>query len=330
MKKIYLTCLNILAIFVMGHAQLVLTKAANEPVSGDSWTRKEYDSTSAVPKSTGAGQTWNFTSLTANTQTHNVTYTTAAGTAGYSLFPGTTLAELKEGTEIGYYKSSGSNWEFQGFYDNVGPTTLFLSNSAVMASWPISFGSSSSDALSGTMSSGSFSENWSGTITTTANGSGTVIFPNGNSLTNCLLVFSDIAITQGTSGSFKEKIYSFYHGSYKFPVVEIVYETSITGTVVSNNFSFEATVSPLITSESDLNEPVSDISIYPNPAGDQLNIFSGSEKVIGIQICDFTGKILIKTNEANCVNVSELSTGLYILTVETSAGKTTKRLAVQH
>jgi len=54
MKKIYLASLAI-GVFSYAHAQLSLTKAFNEPIIGNTYNKKGFDSTGIVPKATGTG-----------------------------------------------------------------------------------------------------------------------------------------------------------------------------------------------------------------------------------------------------------------------------------
>ena len=73
-----LTLTILLMVSQISIAQLSLTKAFNEPVIGDIVNWQQYDSTTAIPKSLGAGQNWNFNSLTTNTYVQTSTYTTVA------------------------------------------------------------------------------------------------------------------------------------------------------------------------------------------------------------------------------------------------------------
>lgn len=68
----------------------------------------------------------------------------------------------------------------------------------------------------------------------------------------------------------------------------------------------------------------SNIIIYPNPVSDILNIKS-KDKVKNVEIYDMTGrKINVELND-NAINVKELQSGSYILSVETSKGKFTEK-----
>ena len=117
MKKIYLSFFTIALAFT-ATAQLSLTKAFNEPTLGNVNTQKGYDTTSVIPKTTGTGQTWNFSSLTTNTVTEVTTYITPASTASAALFPLATLAEDDGSGQYNYWRSTATNFELLGFFLN--------------------------------------------------------------------------------------------------------------------------------------------------------------------------------------------------------------------
>mgnify|MGYP006189023405 CR=1 FL=1 len=62
------------------------------------------------------------------------------------------------------------------------------------------------------------------------------------------------------------------------------------------------------------------VSIYPNPAIDKLNVYNAPSKQY--QIFDMTGRLINSgTLERNSINVSQLSSGNYIL----KTGEITKK-----
>lgn len=66
------------------------------------------------------------------------------------------------------------------------------------------------------------------------------------------------------------------------------------------------------------------ISVYPNPVSDILNIKS-KDKVKNVEIFDMSGKkINVELND-NAMNVKDLQSGSYILSVETPKGKSTQK-----
>lgn len=66
-------------------------------------------------------------------------------------------------------------------------------------------------------------------------------------------------------------------------------------------------------------------SIFPNPAKDTFTVKSSTEVLANrIELYDFTGKLLLskklEATSENSISTSTLSTGMYIVTLETSAG----------
>src|SRR5687767_12215126 len=114
MKKLYFSLVLVLGIAQISDAQLSLTKALNEPVVGDIVSRQAFDSTTAVPKATGSGLNWNFTSLVALTNTETSTYTTVASTPSAAIFPGATISENQGNGSYQHYKSTSTTFEVQG------------------------------------------------------------------------------------------------------------------------------------------------------------------------------------------------------------------------
>jgi len=71
------------------------------------------------------------------------------------------------------------------------------------------------------------------------------------------------------------------------------------------------------------------ISIFPNPATNQLNIVSEEKKILGVVITDINGKTVFETQDPNeykiTINTSSFTTGLYFMKIETESGLIVKR-----
>ncbi len=331
MKKIYLTIITVTAAVHM-NGQLTLTKALNEPVSGDILISKQIDSVSAIPKNTGSGQSWNFSSMTVQSFTQSQTYTLASSAPSSSLYPGSDIAILRSGdSEVNFYKSNGSNWEFMGNYDPTGPSMLSLTNTAVFAAWPISFSNSNLDPASGSQTSGTVVSTINGNVSYTATGAGTVTVPGGQVFTNCLQVISTISITQlqGTVTTNQTMIhYDYYTSGRKFPILSMEYKSSTTGTMVSKNFSAnaDATILPLGLSDR-TNENI--FSVYPNPAKDILNVSGNGKNVDEVEVVDLTGKTLVRILNSNKIDISSLKPSLYLVKIREGNSTTMKKVVVQ-
>ena len=65
-------------------------------------------------------------------------------------------------------------------------------------------------------------------------------------------------------------------------------------------------------------------SVYPNPASDELFVKNENNiELSAIKITDLTGKIVLNQNAAlNSINISNLSKGMYFVTIETQTGNT--------
>lgn len=71
-------------------------------------------------------------------------------------------------------------------------------------------------------------------------------------------------------------------------------------------------------------------SMYPNPVANELNIVAKNNNVItGISIVDVNGRTVKNTNDAGLnntsVNVSDLNSGVYFVTIETNEGTGTSK-----
>lgn len=315
MKNLYL---NTLALFVCAfnlNAQLTLTKAINEPVIGDMDKRIVYDSTSNVPKNSGTGQVWNFTSMMATSGSYTTAYISLSSAPNASLFPAATIASYELGSNnYEFNRSSGSVFEYLGHSDLSGPEVMVFSNYGTLRSWPISYSSSSVDAWAALQTNSSGTMSMAGTVTVSATGSGTVILPNGNVHNNCLQVVESITmtITSGTmvlGGNIKNTFY--YSSTSKFPVFEIYYESFPASPL---KFGASANSDALLAGVNENSFLNGKISIYPNPAKDELFIsLSGTETPITIQVMDMSGRDVISKEFTNSIKVESLEQGLYIL-----------------
>lgn len=70
------------------------------------------------------------------------------------------------------------------------------------------------------------------------------------------------------------------------------------------------------------------LKIYPNPAESVLNIKSDSE-IIDVTVFDMAGKKLIEVKGKNTINVSKLTTGVYIITVKMKNGETLRQTFIK-
>ncbi|WP_292008945.1 T9SS type A sorting domain-containing protein, partial [Chryseobacterium sp.] len=115
------------------------------------------------------------------------------------------------------------------------------------------------------------------------------------------------------------------------PVEHVVFSSLKTYTAIAtvfgiDNYRVEAsnnTNAILAVKESTINE--NEISLFPNPASDILTIKSPS-KIESIEVYDIEGRKIDKNlDNSGQIKIQDLSSGTYILSVETKEGKVSKK-----
>ena len=337
MKKIYIISGLCFLFFFNGKSQLTLTKAFNEPIAGDVASKKGYDSTTSVPKNTGASQSWNFSSLTINTTTETVTYASPTVAPNYTAFPGAGLSEKSSlNTSYNMWKTSGANFEWMGVTD--APNTIIsMTNTGIAYAWPVSMGYNNSDVFSGPLTSGTNTGIFNGTVTTNTSGTGTVTIPGGFAFSNCLQVVQTLTFVQATGASTTTNYqteYYYFHSTQKFPILDITYSSNITGTMTSNSFDVRLNNAVLAKTENLMN-PKNSFDIYPNPADTYMEIKTNLKEPFSFEITDISGRLIV--SESNCdnnlnvlrINTFEFLPGLYFLSIKSSTGLMIKKFIIE-
>lgn len=323
MKKIYSFVLAVASITAV-HAQLTLTKAFNDPVFGDQFNRKEFDSVGVVPKSTGTNQVWNFSGYTQNANALNTTFTTVATAPNGANYAGATIVEMDGAGANTYYKSTATGYELVGAEN---PSISYnYTNTAYGWDWPTSYGYTNSDTYAGTCASGANTGVSSGSVTTTASGTGTLILPNGVTLTNVLqLTIVNNFTLSFAGGAFVLNIYAvdydYFHASQKLPVLTVSYSSAngspLTGKIRVNDL--------VLTGIHDLNSDAS-LSLFPNPAKGSFNVklANADNESCTVEIMNAMGALVRSMDLGNTseisenISVSNLAPGMYM--VKTSLG----------
>jgi hypothetical protein len=336
MKKIYFTFLFIAGALQISNAQLSLTKAFNEPVVGNVHNVQRYDSTTAIAKNMGLGQSWNFNSFLQQSNYSSSTFTTVASTPSAAIFPGSTLAEDEGGGNYTFYKISATNYEVSGL--QFPGTPLNFSNTAVFAVWPINFGYSLTDGFGGSTTTSTITTSIAGSINVSATGNGTVTMPGGLVLTNCSQVITSISfvLAQNTATQSQvQKEYNYYHSSNKFPVLTIKYQSQTSGTTTSN--SYEINVNTAVVAGITANQLNNEFSVFPNPAHESINVSltNNSNLPVSASLTNMLGQVVITENLGNTslirsnINISTLPKGLYFMNVKVGEATSLKKVVIE-
>ena len=77
---------------------------------------------------------------------------------------------------------------------------------------------------------------------------------------------------------------------------------------------------------SDINKP--QVSVYPNPVSDVLRINTAGEKILNVKVYSFAGNVVknIAEVKGDSVDLRNLNTGNYIVTITTDKGTVTKKI----
>jgi hypothetical protein len=110
------------------------------------------------------------------------------------------------------------------------------------------------------------------------------------------------------------------------PLYSVTFDT-YSGSDKTYTFNFECTKSSpnpefQYTTENSIDEVIasSEIQVYPNPAGNILNI-SSDEPLISAEVYSQTGKLLLKEmmlNDVNTIDISGLQSGMYFVMIQNS------------
>lgn len=104
--------------------------------------------------------------------------------------------------------------------------------------------------------------------------------------------------------------------------IEDIYITNISSAGETISFNFSRTFIPAGID----NTLKNNISIYPNPAKDELRIENGEIQINRLEILDLSGKVVCQYDDSkNKINISTLSRGIYFVKIETDNGVVTRK-----
>jgi hypothetical protein len=327
MKQIYFFAFLLVAL--LSNSQTI-TQSFHEPVTGDVDKNYKLDTSAYVSglpiHNTGSNCVWDFTDLVSIFPMIIDSFISPAAATGGSAYPTATYAQHRD-VLFTFYKSTSSpqQTELLGAYS---PSLAFtFTNSAIIASYPVNYGYNLSDPVSGSFKYGTTNGACNGNITISADASGTLICPNGASVSVLRLKSEEtLTLSLGIApfGTFNQTIYNFYTSVKKFPVVSINYTTyqyiagtpTITALVYGSNLDFIDFVGVEKFSSDD-----KDCLVYPNPFHSQL--FVKAKEPIEKNDYSFfamNGSLALKTDAVSEEELAKLMPGIYFLEIRNSRG----------
>jgi len=319
MRKILLF---LIAASGMVSAQTTITKAFNDPVTGESVS---YLGVTGTPDNSATGQNATFQngSLTFGGASSTVYSTPTA--SEISTFPNSTLKMTGIGNTV-FYKQTASKLEITGLVTS--DATLNLSvNNGTFISYPTQYTTvTETDQAQGTFSSTAASGLCKGSITINPNASGTLIL-GSSTFTNVLRVKSvqnfNLHLPNDTNfvfpiGTIINTSYSYYSSTRKFPLLTTIQTVVNVPFAGINNQTTDGAqaLSAALLSTGDLSVKKQGLKIYPNPAQDFIEFKGETGNYSTAKIYSLDGK-LIKTSDLKSgkVQVSDLPPSSYFIEV---------------
>lgn len=320
MKK---TLLILISTTSLLSAQTTITKAFNDPVIGETVNNVNINGT-VDNSATGNNTTFNNAGLTAGSAA--ATTYSAPTSSETSTFPGSTI-KMTGGGSTAYYKQTATKLEITGLV-TPDATLNFSTNNGTFISYPTAFGHTENDTAAGTFSATAGAGNFSGTISISADASGTLLIGN-KTYTNVLRIKSvqnfTLTVFGFPAGTVTNTSYAYYDSAHKFPLLSTTNAViNAQGSTQTTNIAQALNETFLAVSDLKLKEK---LSVYPNPARDFIQIKGEIKKGSKINIYGLDGK-LIKTTDLKSekVDISELPSSSYFIEVSDSktGNETTK------
>ncbi len=341
MKKIYSIIAAALCVGSL-NAQ-TLTQANHAPIVGDSYQTVDCSTVGINPGGNGAGQTYNFStiSILSNTVTNNGV--TVASTGSASSYPSASVA-VQSGTFNSFYSASATNLSYWGGNIKVGGqnVTMVYSNAAPVAAYPLTLGTTASSSVAGTQTSIAGAGTFTGMCSVTGAGTGTLMLPGGYTYNSILKVTTSAALSFTTPfgpGTYSQNKYDYYSSMQKYPILSITNETitsalgATTETVVLINNNYK-----VVGITEAANQSLTDVTVYPNPAKDNINLNFTNENAdpASYDLVNVLGQTVrtqaipvVKGETLYNVNLAGIENGVYFIKLHVGAKTSVTKITVQ-
>jgi hypothetical protein len=324
-KKLTLFSLTIVFAFLSLQAQ---TLNAPSFLSGDSYTMAVV--TNVEPGEAGENMTWDYSGVLFE-GSYNGQFVPSSPSPYEDDYPNADWI-LESGGNQFYYNYGPDFFEYHGgaeqgvSYPYTDPETYHP--------YPFSFGETFEDNMAATVNIAGIETNRTGASSTTFDGYGAIDLPGGDHLEHisrlrCNRAITDSSITGVTSYTI-DQIWFFQNGLLS-PVVthtDVVIETP-----EGNDHLVFTEHLQSYTVATDEIEVELDFAMFPNPARDFINLkYQHSPELIEIR--DVIGRLVIETSPiqglpVHRINTSNLSHGIYSVTLIEGSTSTTQKLVVE-
>ncbi|MBL7902686.1 MAG: T9SS type A sorting domain-containing protein [Bacteroidia bacterium] len=314
----------------IGTAQL--TQANHAPANGDLYDTWQCDSTNVSLGASGAGVTWNYSSVATRSSIVN---SYSAVTSTNAAYPQANVFLSASPILNGYYKSTATGLEYYGGNVVVGSVAAVLNYSAplVAANYPMNLNTTTTSVTGGTINITaplSVSGTFTGTALIYVDASGTLNLPGAATYTDVLRVITSQTVDFVTfvgSGTLTQVNYDYYGGGVKSSLFTISTATAVTslGTFTQTLVTrYKTPASPPNAIPESGSEAFS-YQVFPNPGKDVVEFTTNNSMAVEVVVSDITGKELANyslENGSYKMNLGAFTNGVYFYTIKSEEGKT--------
>ena len=322
-------------------AQPTLSASTNNPVAGDVFYGYWVDTNGLSNGPSGAGVTWDFTTVVRN-DSDTTTFFNCAATPYCSSFVGSNIA-FRNGSEYTYCTSTATDFSVIGAYSD--GSALLYSNPLLWAKYPLTMGTSYADTSALSLTISGFDLYMTTRSVSVADAWGTLKLPSGT-YTNALRIHTtnirkDSADIPGMPfvQESQTETYTWYAPGFHYSLLVLNYDTAGSGTSYLSSAQYYRKPAGT-TNVTDAITAVTSSTVYPNPAADRATLRFNAARAgtVAIMVTDVTGKevyadenrtVVSGTNEAP-LDISSLPNGVYTVRVAGAGISAISRLVVAH
>jgi hypothetical protein len=319
MKKIILS----LAVIINAAAQAqTLMESSSVPAPWNpAYTIYQCDSTGITPGASGAGQTWNFTSLTTHT---NIAKTYISSFNSNPSYPNAYTHVSASTSDDSYYTSSSNILKYYGgdLLINSFAVNLVYTSPAIMGQYPMSIGTSTTATVAGSLTAAGMSGTFTGSSSLNADATGTLVL-TGRTYTDILRVVTSQTLNATLSigpGTVSQLTYNYYSAAGSLVPVLSIATSTLQSTLGGTSSQTLVTIYKdyVAVGINETQQANAEFNVFPNPASSFVNFNTTNSEASKVIAYDLTGKMviseLVEFSKAK-MNVHALPNGMYLYTV---------------
>lgn len=319
MKK---TLLFVCTFFGLASIAQTLNQSNHSYLPGYQYSTIPCSTVGVTSGASGAGSSWNYASVATNTSAIvNYSATTNTNTT-YS--PADVFVNGGSNNSA-YYKSSATDMKYYGGDISVSGNnvTLIYAIPAIYAVYPMNLNSTNTAMISGSLTILGNSATFTGQCSITADATGTLTIPSGNTYSNTIRVLTTQTITTsslpfvGVATIYMQN-FDYYDPStaiaFKAPLFSIANSTLSSGAGNSVQ-TFANTLKDNTVGINELHGNSLDLNVFPNPTTNFVNFSTPSVEAVKVIVFDMSGKALateVIENGKSTINTTSFAGGVYM------------------